>query len=206
MSDVPQSSGKYEPPPLPPINLDLVVKVGDTVRIRPWADQFTWIEGRVEKADLSLIRYCKPYPRYVVSYTEPDSKHLTQRLFCPQLSEIMVREPNEPTLQPLPMGLDQDIYVCIPPLVVGQPPKTEPPVEKTWAHARILKQQSPPDANDTISMRVLVGPSKNLLFDDFPMKYTLPFTRFSRTRLARRGYTVAGSDEHHLEEEGKDHF
>ncbi|KAJ6525607.1 hypothetical protein B0H19DRAFT_1275977 [Mycena capillaripes] len=193
-SEAPQSSGKYVPPPLPPIDLDLVVEVGDIVRIKPWVDQYTWIEGRVEKADFSVIKNYKPYPRYLVSYTDPASKHLKQRTFCPHLSEIMVKEPDEPGSQPLPEGIDRNIYACIPGLPVVE---SGVPIEMTWAHARVL---TPPDEDDRINIRVLVGPSKNLLFDKFPIKYTLPFCRASRARVTKLGYAVAGNDEHPIDE------
>jgi hypothetical protein len=61
------------------------------------------------------------------------------------------------------------------------------------------KIQTPADKNDQISIRILVGPSKNLLFDNFPIKYTLPFTRASRTRVTKLGYVVVGNDEHPIE-------
>ncbi|KAJ7449959.1 hypothetical protein FB451DRAFT_1287106 [Mycena latifolia] len=133
VSDCPQSSGEYVPPPLPPVDLDLVAEVGDTVRIKPWADQFTWIEGRVEKADFSVIKNHKPSPRYIVSYRDPVSKNLKQRAFCPHLNEIMVREPDEPGTQPLPKGINRNIYACVPP-----PTTSEAPIEMIWAHARVL--------------------------------------------------------------------
>jgi len=143
----------------------------------------------VEKADFSVIKNHKPQPRYVVSYTDPASKQLKQRRFYPHMSEIIVKEPDEPGLQPLPEGVDRNIYACIPPPVV----RSGAPIEMTWAHARVL---TPPDGNDRITIRVLVGPSKNLLFDNFPTKYTLPFCRASRVRMIKEGYAVAGNDEH----------
>ncbi|KAJ7775021.1 hypothetical protein B0H16DRAFT_82983 [Mycena metata] len=195
-SQAPQPSGKYFPPPLPQVDLDFVAKVGDTVRVRPWADEFTWVEGRVEKADLSLIKYCKPYPRYVVSYIQPESKQIKQRAFCSPLSEIMVREPDEPGLQPLPKGTERNVYACVPPPV--QP--TEGPVGISWAHARILKI----DENGHLTIRVLVGPSQDLIFDGFHVKYTLPFTKNSRARLRQMGFVVAGNVEHPLQQESKE--
>ncbi|KAJ7097787.1 hypothetical protein B0H15DRAFT_822711 [Mycena belliarum] len=188
ISQCPQSSGKYRAPDLPPVDLDLVVEVGDVVRIKPWADQFTWIEGRVEKADLSVIKNHKPRPRYLVSYRDPATKHLRQRIFCPHLSEILVREKDE--MMPLSKAVDRNIYACVPP-----PVKIGTPMEKIWAHARVL---SPPD-NGRISIRVLVGPSKDMIFKDFPLDHTLPFCRSSRVRVAKLGFTVAGSDEHPIE-------
>ncbi|KAJ7940475.1 hypothetical protein B0H13DRAFT_1938304 [Mycena leptocephala] len=170
ISEAPQPSGMYVPPPPPPVDLDLVAKVGDIVRVKPWTDQYTWIEGCVEKADFSVIKNHKPSPRYVVSYTDPASKQSKQRTFCPHLSEIMVKEPDEPGSQPLPEGTDRNIYACIPPPVVQRGES----IEMIWAHARAL---TPADKNDQISIRILVAPSKNLLFDNFPIKYTLPFTR-----------------------------
>ncbi|KAF7338168.1 hypothetical protein MVEN_02041700 [Mycena venus] len=180
-------------PLLPPVDYHLVVKVGETVRIKPWADQYTWIEGRVEKADFSVIKNHRPQPRYVVSFIHPETKQLKQRKFCPHLSEIIVREPDEPGLQPLLEGTDRNIYACIPPVIV----RSGAPIEKIWAHARIL---TPPDKNDRITIRVLAGPSKNFMFDDFPRKYTLPYCRASRVRMIKEGYSVAGSDEHGMEE------
>ncbi|KAJ7046958.1 hypothetical protein C8F04DRAFT_215711 [Mycena alexandri] len=195
-SQAPQPSGKYFPPPLPQVDLDFVAKVGDTVRIRPWADEFTWVEGRVEKADLSLIKYCKPSPRYVVSYIQPASKKIKQRAFCSHLSEIMVREPDEPGLQPLPKGTERNVYACVPPPVQ----RTEGPIGMSWAHARILKI----DENGHLTIRVLVGPSKDLIFDGFRVKYTLPFTKTSRARLRQMGFVVAGNVEHPLQQESKE--
>jgi hypothetical protein len=69
-----------------------------------------------------------------------------------------------------------------------------------WAHARVL---CCPDENDAISIRVLVGPSRNVLFDNFPVKYTLPYCRASRVRVIKLGYSVAGSDEHPIEKDMK---
>ncbi|KAJ6597042.1 hypothetical protein DFH09DRAFT_1403860 [Mycena vulgaris] len=196
VSECPQPSGKYVSPPLPPINSDLVVavlytpfssffplltqlQVGDIVRIKPWHHQYTWIEGRVEKTDFSVTMVIssrfhlkkpnlrrqnfKSAPRYLVSYRDPISKNLIQRIFCPHLREIMVKEPDEPGMRPLPEGIDRNIYACVP----GPIPNSGAPVEMIWAHARVL---APSDDNDQINIRVLVGPSKNLMFDNFPMK------------------------------------
>ncbi|KAJ7087889.1 hypothetical protein C8R44DRAFT_30429 [Mycena epipterygia] len=193
VSECPQPSGMYSPPPLPPIDLDLIVEVGDTVRVKPWADQYTWIEGRVEKADFSIIKNHKPSPRYVVSYRDPASKHLRQRTFCPHLSEIMIKESDEPGMRPLPEGIDRSVYACIPPPII----KSKSPVEMIWTHALAL---TPPDENNRINIRILIGPSQNFLFNDFPLKYTLPFCRASRTRVAKLGYSVSGNDEHPIED------
>ncbi|KAJ7709733.1 hypothetical protein B0H17DRAFT_1190905 [Mycena rosella] len=187
--ECPQASGTYVPPPLPNIDLGFIAEVGDTVRIKPWEDQYTWIEGSVERADFSVIKDHKPFPRYLVSYRDPVSKNLRQRIFCPQLSEIMGREPDEPGTRPLPDGIDRNIYACVPPPIA----QGEAPIEMIWAHARVL---TPPDENDRINIRVLVGPSNNMLFDNFPINYTLPFRRSSRGRVAKLGYSVAGNDEH----------
>ncbi|KAF7363578.1 hypothetical protein MSAN_01014500 [Mycena sanguinolenta] len=193
ISEVPQASGMHVPH-VPPIDLHLIAKVGDPVRIKPWADQHTWIVGCVEKADFSMIENHEIQPRYIVSYTDPESKQLKQRMFCPHLFEITVLEPVEPGSKPLPKGAERDIYACIPPPVV----QVGTSIEKVWAHARVL---TPPNENDEINIRVLVGPSKNLLFENFPTKYTMPFRRASRARVLKEGYEVAGSDEHPMEED-----
>ncbi|KAJ6502400.1 hypothetical protein C8R45DRAFT_618672 [Mycena sanguinolenta] len=193
ISEVPQASGMHVAQ-VPPVDLHLVTKVGDSVRIKPWADQHTWIVGCVEKADFSVIKDHKIQPRYIVSYTDPESKQLKQRMFCPHLFEITVLEAAEPGSRPLPKGAERDIYACIPPSIIHN----GTPIEKVWAHARVL---TPPNENDEINIRVLVGPSKNLLFDNFPTKYTMPFRRASRARALKEGYEVAGSDEHPMEED-----
>ncbi|KAJ7172325.1 hypothetical protein C8R46DRAFT_144172 [Mycena filopes] len=183
----PQPSYKYSPPPLPQLDLDFVAKVGDIVRIKPWAGQFTWIHGRVERADFSVIKHHKPLPRYIVSYIEPASKQLRQRKFCSHLSEIMIKEPDEPELQPLPRGTERNIYACIPPPV--QP--NEGPIGMSWAQARILKI----DDNGHFSIRVLAGLSKDLIFDDFDAKYTVAFTTTSLARIIQMGLIAVSSDE-----------
>ncbi|KAJ7741575.1 hypothetical protein DFH07DRAFT_837741 [Mycena maculata] len=154
--ECPQASGRYMPPPLPPVDLDLVAKVGDIVRVKPWADQFTWIEGRVEKADFSLIKNHKPSPRYSVVYRHPETKQEVRRVFCPHLFEIMVREPNVPGAEPLPDGIDRDLYACIPPFTT----KKGQPIEKIWTHAQLM---SPPDVRGRARIRIVVGPSRNIV-------------------------------------------
>ncbi|KAF8212072.1 hypothetical protein K438DRAFT_1805914 [Mycena galopus ATCC 62051] len=151
-ADAPQATG---------VDLNLIVKVGDTVRVRPWADRYAWLEGCVEKADFSVIK-------------------------------ITVEAPEEPGLKPLPKGVERDIYACIPPPVI----QMGAPIEMIWVHARVL---TPPNEKDQINIRILVGPSKNLSFDSFPTKYTLPFRRTSRIQVLKDGYAVTGKDEHPME-------
>ncbi|KAJ7173996.1 hypothetical protein C8R43DRAFT_976837 [Mycena crocata] len=209
-SQCPKPSGKCIPPVPTYIVTNPDVKVGDAVIIRPRSNQFTWMAGHVvDVADSSAIivipsiqlifhanvlsQNNKPSRRYMVSYRDPDSNHLVQRAFYPAKGDILVKETDEPGLQPLPDGVDRDIYACIPPLLRN----SGTPIEMIWAHARCL---TPPDENDEINIRILIGPSKNFLFDKFPVEYTLPFSQTSRSRVIELGYTVAGSNEHPIED------
>ncbi|KAJ7510026.1 hypothetical protein B0H11DRAFT_1900426 [Mycena galericulata] len=183
-SECPRPSGRYIPLPPPPVDLDMVAEVGDIVCVKPWDDQLTWIEGCVVKADFSVIKDHKPSPRYLVSYINPQSKREVRRVFRPAMFEIRVRAPDIIGAEPLPAGIDRDVYACIPPLIT----KSGEPIEKIWTHAQVL---TPPDEHGRIKIRILVGPSKNVLFDNFSTKATLPFTKLSRVRVAKLGYAVA---------------
>ncbi|KAJ7632764.1 hypothetical protein FB45DRAFT_913409 [Roridomyces roridus] len=105
-SECPQPSGMYVPPPLPHPDIYMPLEVGDVVRVKPWTDQFTWIEGRVDKLDFSIASPHKATPRCVVSYTHPDSGHVVRRFFSPYLSEITAKEADPIVPEPLPVGVN----------------------------------------------------------------------------------------------------
>ncbi|KAK7020490.1 hypothetical protein R3P38DRAFT_2969776 [Favolaschia claudopus] len=184
MLEVPRPEGIYNPRPIP-LDPHLVVKVGDLVHVSPSPDHFQWIEGRVEKADYTVIRHGRMQARYLVSYRDPESGRLKQRIFCPHLKEILAQPIDEPALALIPES--RDIYACIPPLIIKGPP-----VEMRWTHACVL---TPPDKKDLLAVRILAGPSKDYVYKKFPAKYTRPFTSASRVDLLTEGHCVARSVE-----------
>ncbi|KAJ7273283.1 hypothetical protein C8J57DRAFT_270380 [Mycena rebaudengoi] len=185
----PRPSGRYQPLPEAPIDLKFVVKVGGSVLVKPWKNRLIWVDGRVEKADFSHIRNLRAVPRYVVSYKDFQSDRLKQRTFCPHLCEIKACEPDEPGRRPVPEGFDRNVYAWIP----SQTEASGIPQEMIWTHARIL---TPPDENNCVNVRVLEGPSTNVLFDNFPMKFTEPYCSSSVRDFRVKGEAVIGDEDH----------